>query len=243
MGRLPAVGERVMRAPFVVEPAGYNSSKQEAGRGCRRPGRGTTTDEVAMHSESIRLCACGCGRAVPTAQYPSLQRRYLHNHHLAVPLEQRFWEKVAKRGPDECWEWQAARRQSYGVIRVAGKTRLAHRLALEIALGRPLAPGAQALHSCDNPPCCNPAHLHEGDAALNMAEMSSRGRHWAKRRPDKVLRGESHGRALLTWDLAREIRRRAAAGERGAEIARALGFRKNVIYRVLSGSCWVEPCV
>lgn len=28
----------------------------------------------------------------------------------------RFWTKVEKRGPNECWEWKAARVQGYGAL-------------------------------------------------------------------------------------------------------------------------------
>jgi hypothetical protein len=34
------------------------------------------------------------------------------------------------------------------------------------------------LHLCDNPPCCNPAHLHLGDQKINADERHARGRAW-----------------------------------------------------------------
>src|ERR1035437_6125251 len=77
-----------------------------------------------------------------------------------------FWSKVDRLGgPDACWPWMGARDQDgYGLFRPPKATRRptqrAHRFALELKLGRPLAPGMQARHAvCDNPPCCNPAHL------------------------------------------------------------------------------------
>ena len=51
----------------------------------------------------------------------------------------------------------------------------AHRYSWELANGRP--PGAaHVMHSCDNPPCVNPAHLSVGTAADNMADKTAKGR-------------------------------------------------------------------
>ena len=43
--------------------------------------------------------------------------------------EQRFWDTIDKRGPDECWSWQAhTNSKGYGQLRLAGKKVLSHRL-------------------------------------------------------------------------------------------------------------------
>lgn len=51
----------------------------------------------------------------------------------------------------------------------------AHRYAWILTYGEPPA-GAHIMHKCDNPPCCNPAHLQLGDHDTNMKDMKAKGR-------------------------------------------------------------------
>jgi hypothetical protein len=103
-----------------------------------------------------------------------------------TPLE-RFWLKVSKAGPDECWEWSGGRnRQGYGVYYLANQRHYAHRWIVEQDLGRSLrglrtgdSPGTEdACHRCDNPPCVNPAHLYVGTRQRNVADAVERSRLW-----------------------------------------------------------------
>ena len=93
--------------------------------------------------------------------------------------EIRFWSYVSFGGSDECWEWRRSRhRLGYGDFKIGGKkhgiTAITSRFAFASFHGA--EPVSQVLHSCDNPACCNPSHLSEGDMARNMREMSERGR-------------------------------------------------------------------
>lgn len=87
-----------------------------------------------------------------------------------------FWARVDQSGDDDCWPWTAGTdRKGYGVLGYQGKTHRAHRLAL-ILSGTEVPAGACVLHSCDNPPCCNPAHLRVGTNYENILDRSERGR-------------------------------------------------------------------
>lgn len=83
-------------------------------------------------------------------------------------------------GPDSCWTWTGYRNPSgYGLTHapIGGrkKTVIAHRAVYQLTTGRTLTSDVHLLHQCDNPPCCNPAHLREGDHLQNMADRKNRG--------------------------------------------------------------------
>jgi DNA-binding Xre family transcriptional regulator len=87
-----------------------------------------------------------------------------------------FWSRVDKSGgPDACWPWVKAKPGKYGSVTINGKPKVASRVAYELARG-PLAPGLLACHTCDNPPCCNPAHLFAGTYYDNTMDAIRKGR-------------------------------------------------------------------
>lgn len=48
----------------------------------------------------------------------------------------------------------------YGSISLGPTTYSAHRVAWELANGKPIPERTHVIHSCRNPSCCNPDHLH-----------------------------------------------------------------------------------
>ena len=116
-----------------------------------------------------------------------------------------FWTKVQRCDHGEncadcCWEWQGARfTTGYGLIWQGNKARGAHRIAYILTCG-PIPQGVFILHTCDHPPCVNPAHLRLGTPADNHLDAQTKGRlalgdrHWTRRHPERVPRGDTHYR-------------------------------------------------
>lgn len=179
------------------------------------------------------------------------------------PLSQkdieRFWSKVDKRGPDECWPWLGGKTtDGYGRFKYGRCEYKAIRVGFYLQTGKAPDPALCILHSCDNPPCQNVAHLREGTTLENMQDKMARNRtvkgdaHYSRTHPERLSRGVNHyahlhpeirqgernGRAKLTENDVREIRRRGALGESGASIARSFGGTKEMIYFVLNGLTW-----
>jgi len=89
----------------------------------------------------------------------------------------RFWSKVDRSQPHGCWEWTASRfSDGYGQFSFDGDNYPAHRIAWALGNAACLLPGWVIRHGCDNPPCCNPAHLQPGTIAENHDDMLLRGR-------------------------------------------------------------------
>jgi hypothetical protein len=103
-------------------------------------------------------------------------------------LEERFWSKVDRRGPDECWPWLGGLFQGtgYGAFWVKTINFGAHRIAYELLVG-PIPEGAQLDHLCHNRDstclggpdcphrrCVNPAHLEPTTSAINLMRGDTR---------------------------------------------------------------------
>jgi hypothetical protein len=104
---------------------------------------------------------------------------------LRLPLSYRFWNLVDKGEPDACWEW-TGKKDSYGRFKIVGNVLgTASRIAYILTYGM-FDPALEVCHRCDNPPCCNPAHLFLGTHSENMRDASAKGRLNRRRVPKKL---------------------------------------------------------
>lgn len=72
---------------------------------------------------------------------------------------ERFWTKVDKRGPTDCWLWSAASdKKGYGVFRIKGRNVAAHRFAYQQTKGS-IPQELECDHLCRVPLCVNPGHI------------------------------------------------------------------------------------
>ena len=142
----------------------------------------------------------------------------------------RFWDKVDKKGEDECWNWKAACTQNYGRFGIrSGGVYVSTRIAYLAHYGvDPL--NLFVCHSCDNPKCCNPAHLFLGTQGDNMADAARKGRvarHYGKR-----------FHCTLNEEQVREVRRTRPRGKAIRELAAGWGVSIQAIYAILSNRSW-----
>lgn len=161
------------------------------------------------------------------------------------PLQvEAFWQRVDKSG--ECWVWTAARQKfGYGILRFEKRGWLAHRVAFLLTNG-PITDGLCVLHHCDNPPCCNPAHLFLGTVIDNNKDRDAKGRNRANvgktmaRYPHRRARGERQGSARLTAEAVRDMRDRVAGGELRSDLAKAYGVSWTTVDKAVKRLRWAH---
>lgn len=132
-------------------------------------------------------------------------------------------------GADECWEFHGTRdAYGYGAIgldKLGAPKGKAHRIMWCLVHGE-LDGAVDVLHRCDNPPCCNPAHLYLGTQTENMQDM------WSKNR------AHVWG-ATLTPTQVQAIRADWKAHRSKAKIVAAkYGVSPKTIRNILQGKSW-----
>lgn len=188
-------------------------------RTCLRCGAAFTTHAAWVKRGGGKYCGRACSDAAPRPR---------------INLAEHFWTRLDKNGPvhphdptlGRCWLFVGARHSAafpYGEIGVNGRPRGTHRVAWELTNG-PIPEGMCVCHSCDNPPCCNPAHLFLDTDAGNAL--------------DKVKKGRAPTKVSAADVLA--IRARSAAGEQQKRLAAEYGLSRNMVWLIVNRKAWTH---
>lgn len=134
-----------------------------------------------------------------------------------------FMSRIEKT--DTCWLWKGSKNEyGYGIILMPGEKPVrAHRFVYEQLVG-PIPEGKILLHSCDNPPCVNPAHLTPGTKAENLYDSMKKGRRAV---------GEKHWNSKFSAEQIAAIR---ADPRTQTEIAKEYGVSQPYIGRIKRGT-------
>jgi hypothetical protein len=186
--------------------------------------------------EPFYVQAChDIGGTLPQKKYCG--RQCYVNGHYHKTADELLWERIDKNHPSGCWVYQgAADRRGYGrpakLLEDGRRQRYyAHRRSYEIHKG-PIPKGKLVLHTCHNPPCCNPDHLYLGNDQDNANDRVAAGR---------GTFGERNSHAKVTAAQVQEIR--AAYWYRNGrsnihELAAKYGISHITAGAIVSGRTW-----
>lgn len=160
---------------------------------------------------------------------PNLSSPNARKSRLSISFEDNFWRRVDQTaGPQECWPWTGACHKDLGYGGCSApdengvwRAQLAHRIALFLTTQEwSVRYKTCVRHLCNNPPCCNPAHLRLGSIKDNTADARRAG----TLGPKNPMRGEAHISARVTAADVPIIRARMGDGESAASVGRDYGM-------------------
>ena len=148
---------------------------------------------------------------------------------ILAEVRERLYANVDMSDSNACWPFAGATDdEGYGLCSSTfARTRKAHRLAAWL-VGDDIN-GRVVLHTCDNPPCINPAHLYVGSHEDNEADKDAKGR-----RPI----GEEHGAARLTETEVKSIVARVESGVARRSVAAAFSVSTSLVNAIMNGRVW-----
>lgn len=224
--------DNIMSTCSVPECGGSHRALGYCNAHYRRFKKRGNTDALRIYADVCSMDGCESphrSRGLCSLHY---SRRREHGDVSYVPKvrvpHETFWSCVEKGLlPDDCWKWCGTTADGYGVFSDHCRCFRAHRYSFWLHNG--YWPMPQCRHTCDNPPCTNPAHLKAGTIQDNMRDKVERGRQ---------ARGERQGHARLTRSDVERIRQYLAESYSMREIARRFAVSPTAIGKIKAGETW-----
>lgn len=146
------------------------------------------------------------------------------------PFSERVAARTVVNESTGCIEWIGYRNaKGYGRVTYKGRRELVHRAVWLNEKGA-IPAGICVCHRCDNPPCCNIAHLFLGTVADNNKDRARKGRsrsHRLGRRnaPSSRVKQEDVSYAVAAYRAGSSMRR----------IGKELGVCHHTVRRMIDG--------
>ena len=132
----------------------------------------------------------------------------------------------------DCLVWTGARnRNGYGMIYIHHTRPWSwklHRVVWGLVYKKEIPVGMCVLHSCDNPPCCNPIHLRIGTPRENTRDLMERGTFYSVQ-----------PRRKLSQEQVQKIRLLKGSSLSQHKIALDFGINQAQISRIWALKAWV----
>lgn len=157
-----------------------------------------------------------------------------------MTVEERFWSKVAKKGPDDCWLWLASSSShvegtadaKFKMPQFSFNSRRTQATHVAWILTHGALPAtAMIFRSCSNVRCVNPNHLRAGTEKNSTNRRLAKGRH---------TRCEWSPAAKLTRKEVREIRKAYSEGVTQKALSVKYGVQVPAISRIVNYVRWKD---
>lgn len=145
----------------------------------------------------------------------------------------RFRSRVQVRGLDDCWDWQGRiDKDGYGDFTLNSIHYQVSRVAYFLQIG--IDPKkSYVCHTCDNPICCNPAHLWLGTTQNNTQDKVDKGR-------CANNKGIKNPGVKLTEAKVRRIRIEFNKGMNQCALGRKYNVTHQMIHRIVKRKNWTH---
>jgi len=193
---------------------------------------GTLKDVRTSHLKNSSSKSCGCYSKSNNKKSSKILLTDFERLNYPESILNRFWKYVNKLSNNECWNWigSLSLRGGYGQLSYKGGLLKAHKISYEIHKGI-INKGLYVCHKCNNPKCCNPAHLYSGTPKNNWDDTIKTGNAHTL----EVLKGENSPSSRIKYSDVLFIRK---SNKTLKELGDKFGISKTSVSNIKKNKTW-----